>query len=130
MDSEQSNWSTNIEKIFVEAIRVKLSDFEDIPYPDVFHLYKHCLDGYHQLTSHVGFFNIDEDQIGINEDGVVKVWLSSQYQNDRVFGSRVNEPQMVRELLSLLNAKTNHDSKGNVPNIAWYIGNHDNITFR
>lgn len=43
----------------------------------------------------VGFFNVDEEQIGINEKGQVKVWLSNIYQSNRVSGGRIKESQMV-----------------------------------
>lgn len=123
MDSDAS-------KIYVEAIRIRLSEIEDIPYPDVFHLYRQCLNGYTQLTENVGYFSIDEDQIGINEEGVVKVWCNSQYQNDSILGNRIGQSQMVRELLNILASKVNQESSGKDSNIAWYIGNHENITFR
>jgi len=44
----------------------------------------------------VGHFSIDEDQIGINEEGAVKVWCNNQYQYDLVVGTRIGEAQMVR----------------------------------
>lgn len=37
---------------------------------------------------------------------------------------------MVRQLLTLLNSKINHDTCGRYTNISWYIGNHEKITFR
>lgn len=109
---------------------MRLSDVEDIPYPDIFHLYRQCLNGYIQLTDNVSFFSIDEEQIGINDEGVVKVWLSNQYQHDRVLGTRIGESQMVRELLNILESKINQESRGRHQNLAWFIGNHEKITFR
>ena len=37
---------------------------------------------------------------------------------------------MVRELLKILQSNTDQDSRGRYPDLAWYIGSHDNITFR
>lgn len=85
---------------------MRLSNVENIPYPDVFHLYDSCINGYSQLANAVGFFSIDEDQIGINEKGKVKVWLNNLYQESEVRGARVTEPVMVRELLNILQANT------------------------
>jgi len=50
MHSETSTPLSSLDKIYVEAIRIRLSELEDIPYPDVFHLYRQCLNGYMQLT--------------------------------------------------------------------------------
>ena len=52
--------------MFVERIPFRLSNVDNIPYPDVLHLYDACLNGFPQLTNEVGYFSIDEDQIGIN----------------------------------------------------------------
>jgi hypothetical protein len=32
----------------------------------------------------VGFFRVDEDQIGVNDLGHVKVWLSPAFESSRV----------------------------------------------
>jgi len=52
--------------IFIEKIPIRLSDVEHIPYPDCLHLYNQCLHGYKELTNFFGFFNVEEDYIGIN----------------------------------------------------------------
>ena len=53
--------------LLIEVIRLRLSEVEHIPYPDVFHLYKAVLNGFHELSDVTGtYFKVDEDQIGIN----------------------------------------------------------------
>lgn len=66
---------------------------------------------------------MDEDQVGINEKGNVKVWLNNHYESSKINGMRVNESKMVNDLLQMLNENTNHETRGNYPNIAMYIGN-------
>jgi hypothetical protein len=66
-----------------------LSDLKDIPYPDIFHLYDVCLNGYKLLTQTVGFFSIDEGQIGINQAGRAKVWLSTHFDSNKIIGGKV-----------------------------------------
>jgi hypothetical protein len=50
----------------VERIPLRLSNIEDIPFPDVLHLLDHCLQGFKVLSGVVGFFHVDEDQVGVN----------------------------------------------------------------
>jgi len=72
------------ESIFVERVPFRLSNVKDIPYPDVLHLYDSTINGFQQLTQVVPYFRIDEDQIGINENGKVKVWLNPDFSTSRV----------------------------------------------
>ncbi len=52
--------------MLIEKIPLRMSNIQDIPYPDVLHLLDACIRGYRQLSNKVGFFNVDEDQIGVN----------------------------------------------------------------
>lgn len=54
---------------------------KDIPFPDVLHVYDATLSGFETLSNNSGYFNVDEDQIGINEVGNVKVWLNPAFQS-------------------------------------------------
>lgn len=56
----------NETKVLIEKIPLRMSNIQDIPYPDVLHLLDACIRGYRQLSNKVGFFNVDEDQIGVN----------------------------------------------------------------
>ena len=67
--------------IFVEQIPLRLSNMEDIPYPDSLHLYDATINGFGQLASEVNPFRIDEDQIGINGKGQVKVWCNTAFES-------------------------------------------------
>ncbi len=52
--------------MIIEKIPLRMSNIQDIPYPDVLHLLDVCIRGYRQLSDKVGFFAVDEDQIGVN----------------------------------------------------------------
>jgi len=58
---------------------VRLSNVRDIPYPDCLHLYDSVLNGYEQLSQLVGYFDVDEEEIGISDRGQVKVWLNPSF---------------------------------------------------
>ena len=60
-----------------------MSNLKDVPYPSLLHLYDAAIHGFNQLSSVVGFFHIDEDQIGVNDIGQVKVWLNSAFESSR-----------------------------------------------
>ena len=78
----------------------------------------------------MGYFSLDEDMIGINEKGEVKTWINTQFQSERVGGVKVRESEMVRELLNILGSKIAQETCGRYQNIAWFIGNHDKISFK
>ena len=103
---------------------------EHIPYPDVFHLYKACINGYMQLSEVVGYFSVDEEQVAINEKGQVKVWLSNVYCSDLTTGVKIDEHRMVADVLRMLYSNVNHDSRGKYPHIAEYIGTPEKVTFK
>lgn len=63
----------------MERISKRLSDLNEIPYPDVLHLYSQAFRGFELMLRQVGPFNVTEDMIGVNKSGVVKVWISSDF---------------------------------------------------
>ena len=63
-------------RLFIEEIPIRLSDIEDVPFPDNLHLYSQCLGGLRELASSVGCFEVMEECIGVNAQGVVKVWMN------------------------------------------------------
>ena len=67
--------------MYVEDIRIRLSDLLDIPYPSALHLYRNCIYGYNQLSAIVGYFAIDSEQVGINSSAQAKVWLNNNFES-------------------------------------------------
>lgn len=66
---------------------VRLSDIEDIPYPENLYVLFSCLDGFEKLFHFVGYFRPEEDFICIDRDGRVKVWLNSDLSKCHTVGS-------------------------------------------
>lgn len=67
----------------MERIPLKLEAVQHIPFPDVLHLYSNALSGYNKLVKIVGPFRPQEEQIGFNNNGEAKVWLSGDYSAAR-----------------------------------------------
>jgi len=97
---------------------LRLSALKDIPYPDIFHLYDVFINGYGELSKVIGYFSVDEDQVGINSFGQAKVWLSNRFESNKINGIKVTETKMVNDMLNLLQSKTNSATNGKYPNIA------------
>jgi hypothetical protein len=65
-------------KVYIEHVPTRLSDVTDIPFPDNLYVVLAVLEGYQKLYENVHhYFPIAEDQICIDRDGVVKVWVNS-----------------------------------------------------
>ncbi len=97
---------------------MRLSALKDIPYPDILHLYDVFINGYGELSQVIGYFSVDEDQVGINSLGQAKVWLSNRFESSKINGVKVTESKMVNDMLNLLQSKTNNATNRQYPNIA------------
>lgn len=97
-----------------------MSNIQDIPYPDVLHLLDACIRGYRQLSNKVGFFNVDEDQIGVNQKGQARVWLNTHFESTQIIGNRnVSESQMVEDILGIVfNSADRESYPPNIPNLS------------
>lgn len=99
---------------------MRLSNLEDIPFPDVLHLLNACLRGFEELAGTVGYFRVDEEQIGISESGNVKVWLNTAFESMQVVGNHpVPEHEMLQDILGLVFQAEDPDSyPPNIPRLA------------
>jgi hypothetical protein len=79
------------QRLFIEKIPIRLSDIEHVPFPDFLHIYFQCLKGFQELSKQVGCFSIEEEYIGVNEKGVVKVWMNQNYFKNYHVGGKVSE---------------------------------------
>jgi hypothetical protein len=86
----------------------------------VLHLLDACLQGFAELAKAVGFFRVDEDQVGVNERGQVKVWLSTAFESSHLVGSRtVPQQEMLQDILALVfQAEDAESFPPNVPPLA------------
>lgn len=104
-NQEQADFcsSSYRQRLFIEAIPIRLSDIEHIPFPDYLHLYNQTLRGFHQLAKEIGYFSVEEELIGINSKGIVKVWMNEQFEKSFAFGgSTLTEEMMVRSIIELI----------------------------
>lgn len=65
------------------------------------HVYSQSLQGFHILSNQTdsGYFPVSEELIGVNNEGIVKVWMNDKY--DRTYPSRpelIPEDRMVRNI--------------------------------
>lgn len=101
-----------------------------MPYPDYLHLYGQCLRGYAELAREVGFFVVEEEYIGVNEEGVVKVWLNEDTSKTHLVGGRVSEGVMVRSIIDAVDQNSDSAMAPHLPNIKNYLyRNADSLTF-
>lgn len=119
------------QKLFIEAIPIRLSDIEHIPYPDYLHLYSQALRGFNQLAKEVGCFAVEEEYVGINNRGTVKVWMNEQYDKSFIVGSKISEEAMVRGIIDLIDRNLDQAQlPSNVPSVRNYVyRNADTLRF-
>jgi hypothetical protein len=104
-NQEQGDFcSTNYrQRLFIEAIPIRLSDIEHIPFPDYIHLYNQALRGFQKLYKAIGYFSVEEELIGVNGKGIVKVWMNEQFEKSfALAGSSLTEEAMVRSIVELI----------------------------
>lgn len=105
---------------------------QHIPFPDFIHLYNQALNGFSLLAQRLGsYFEIEEPYIGINERGVVKVWLSKYFAHNRMIGGRITQEQMVKSIVDIIDRNVDpfHGGK-NIPTVRNYLyRNADTLRF-
>jgi hypothetical protein len=76
----------------------------------VLHLYHQAFRGFAELYDKMGYFNIEENMICLNQQGRVKVWangeLEKSYPVERVMGGNGTEKEMVRRIIQLVDQNT------------------------
>lgn len=77
--------------MYVEHIPVRLSDIQDIPFPENLYLLYSALDGFEKLYRTIGYFHISEELICMDKDGQVKVWLNPDLSKCHPFGSSFSD---------------------------------------
>ena len=119
----------NSGNIFVEQIPLRLSNMEDIPYPDSLHLYDATIHGFEQLAAVAMPFRIDEDQIGVNGKGQVKVWCNTAFENSQILGQMCPEAVMVTDLVEVLLSNVDQSSAPpGLPSIHSHLNNPTPVT--
>jgi hypothetical protein len=62
--------------LYIEHVPLRLSQITDIPFPENLYLLKACLKGFYYIFFHTQSLDIKEDQVCLNEEGRVKVWMN------------------------------------------------------
>lgn len=100
-------------KVFYEAIPWRLSKIDQIPFPDILHVYSQCFIGFRELFEYVGYFDVTEDLVCVNKQGVVKVWLNPSLEKirpDVSYGGLSMESEMVDRAIKIIDKNTNHST--------------------
>jgi hypothetical protein len=96
--------------IYLERIPVRLSQINEIPFPDVLHLYHQAFRGFAKLFDKVGYFEPTESLIGVNQQGIVKIWLNENLAKsypETLFGDDDrSEGNMVIRVVNIIHANT------------------------
>jgi hypothetical protein len=53
-------------RIFIEHIKIRLSEISDIPYPDNLYVLMESLEGYNKIYEHSKYFTVDENQVCVD----------------------------------------------------------------
>jgi hypothetical protein len=117
--------------LFLEHIPITLSDIEHIPYPDHLHIYDQSFKGFQQLATAVGCFIVEDEHIGINEKGIVKVWLNGDFHRSFIVGCRVMEEIMVRSIVETIDKSSDEITlPRGIPSVKNYLfRNNDTLNF-
>lgn len=68
--------------MYLEHTPYRLSTIHDIPIPESLYVLKAALTGFQKLYGMTGGFKPNEDMVGIDCEGRVKVWLSSNFSSN------------------------------------------------
>jgi hypothetical protein len=68
------------------------------------------------------FFEVEETYVGINEKGVVKVWLSKFFAHNYIIGGKINQEQMVKSIVDIIDRNVDPFIGGqNIPTVRNYL---------
>jgi hypothetical protein len=104
-------------KIYVEHVRVRISEISDIPFPDNLYVLMEALEGFSKIYEHSKYFEIEESQICVDEAGNVKVWinadLSINYPTNEGYNEHRENGQegMVDTIVNIIAANTDPETE-------------------
>ncbi len=62
---------------YIKKVEVRLKEINDIPVDDSIYLFYACLKGFCALYEKIGAFQVEEDMIFIDRNGLVRVWMNN-----------------------------------------------------
>jgi hypothetical protein len=104
-------------KVYVEHIRIRISEISDIPYPDNLYVLMEALDGFGKIHKHSKYFLIEESQICVDEYGNVKIWVNSDlsinYPSNEGFieYKQKGEEEMVESIVHIIAENTDPETE-------------------
>ena len=63
-------------KVLTESIPIRANDINNLSFKEGLYMLSECLRGFDDCYAKVGGFDINEQMIGLNNRGHVKVWLN------------------------------------------------------
>ena len=97
--------------MYLENIVLRLSQIGQVPYPDIIHLYSQTLRGFQDLSRHLGYFEVDEELVGVNRKGEVKVWCHRRFDEIKpevkVGGKTLLQEEMVVQVIRMVDRNSN-----------------------
>jgi hypothetical protein len=102
--------------IYVEHMKLRLSEINDIPYPDNLYMLMEALEGYSKIYEHSKYFIVEENQICVDDFGNVKVWvngdLSINYPSIIVEDNqRMGQEEMVDAIINMIADNTDYETE-------------------
>ena len=100
--------------VYLPHMPLRLSEIKDIPHPYQLTLAIDMLSGFQKLYQHVGFFKVDENQVCLDQEGEVRVWINSDLSKNFAephFENQETEDKMVGDILRLIFANVDSDSQ-------------------
>lgn len=99
MEKEQGNYlcqGQDYLRVRTERIPTRLSEMNGISEKEAVRILQGTMQGYKGLFEHFGGFHINDEMIGVNQKGQIKVWINSNFAMNSVEGF----PQMGNRIIS------------------------------
>lgn len=102
--------------VYIQHIPIRLSDVTDIPFDESLYILRSSLLGFEKLYNESGYFQVMEEQVCIDKEGHIKVWLNADLSknypdsyDDETHLSRDYEKIMVTEIVAMIEKNTNFE---------------------
>ena len=75
---------------------------------ETFYILNNMLDGYEAIFRRVGVCSVSLDKCGLNKDGILKVWINSQFERNDVSGEVLtSERNIIEKILRVVEIMSN-----------------------
>lgn len=104
-------------RVYVEHVRVRLSEISDIPFPDNLYVLMECFEGYSKIYEHSKYFQVEENQVCVDHLGNLKIWvnadLSVNYPPNQGFVDyrQKGQEEMVDAIVAIVASNTDPETE-------------------